>query len=780
MEKLPTQLEAGLKRFGEETKAEKLPTQLEAGLRRFEEMEAKANEITHETENAINNQEAEVIDSKDAKIEDMEVAEKATEETKKEAEEIRNIKLSWIDKWAKEGGEEGKEGKGEDGGRGEESEKKAEKTEKSERTEARREEIKKEWSWKKEKEEGGAKMLGKTVLGAVATWAGVRSPFEIKKWLNEKKEKKQTTAEVKSMVDTLKNTMGKLRKDKEAGAFIEKSESKKEAREAVIQTREKIKNSNLSAQEKAELWRQVAHISREHQKSAESENSSYGEKVEKVMDVYIDTKAQGIKAAKETLNTATMWGARALALTGVGLPMALAIGRIGRIAGYTAGEFGEKYAKSVQDIEKRKLEIERKKDLAAEGFKVEGIEDAEKMSGALRNAFEATWKEVTFRSAFKKEGKWSPKDAIKGVGLWLRFAGLGYMTYEGMEGVGMLKAAKDKFFDSLNDPNVDMTSSLKDAPGAFPWLEDMNKQATDMFNSTQINLATIHEGEGIEHALIRQLEQDPSAHGFKGNISDVEAVKNWAGSEAHRIAEKEHLADKGLIYDEKNPTMVVLKPDNTVEMTNAKTYEFKTSVEISGRAQAQETLEKVYTPEQIEKVKIPGDENWPPVDERAEAERIAPEPWSEEVRKGGEFKVHTGQGSEELGDEFDESETEIKPTTEIKSEVESGIEIGADEKIAIESFNKVIAEKEKLIDEYKMEYGDRPEFKMFENEVKAGIDLEKHSVELAQKGEAHPRVSGNMDPETFAKIAIESAARKTGLITDQEFRDLQFKELDKF
>lgn len=53
-----------------------------------------------------------------------------------------------------------------------------------------------------------------------------------------------------------------------------------------------------------------------------------------------------------------------------------------------------------------------------------------------------------------------------------------------------------------------------------------------------LELAVIKKGEGIEHAIRRQLEADPQAHGFKGDINDHAAVHKWSGGEADRIAVK--------------------------------------------------------------------------------------------------------------------------------------------------------------------------------------------------------------------------------------------------
>jgi len=72
-------------------------------------------------------------------------------------------------------------------------------------------------------------------------------------------------------------------------------------------------------------------------------------------------------------------------------------------------------------------------------------------------------------------------------------------------------------------------------------IEDLSK---DVHPSTleadispeQMELATIGRGEGVEHSLIRQLRANPEEYGFKGDITNANAVNSWAGSEAHHIA----------------------------------------------------------------------------------------------------------------------------------------------------------------------------------------------------------------------------------------------------
>jgi hypothetical protein len=59
-----------------------------------------------------------------------------------------------------------------------------------------------------------------------------------------------------------------------------------------------------------------------------------------------------------------------------------------------------------------------------------------------------------------------------------------------------------------------------------------------------LKAATIGRGEGIEHALRRQLELNPDKFGFKGNLSDRAAIHEWSGGQAHRIAINEGYIDQ--------------------------------------------------------------------------------------------------------------------------------------------------------------------------------------------------------------------------------------------
>lgn len=61
-------------------------------------------------------------------------------------------------------------------------------------------------------------------------------------------------------------------------------------------------------------------------------------------------------------------------------------------------------------------------------------------------------------------------------------------------------------------------------------------------SAEQLKIATIGKGEGIEHALHRQLEANAKDLGYNGP-DDASAIHHWAGVRAHQIAIAEHYVD---------------------------------------------------------------------------------------------------------------------------------------------------------------------------------------------------------------------------------------------
>ena len=71
-------------------------------------------------------------------------------------------------------------------------------------------------------------------------------------------------------------------------------------------------------------------------------------------------------------------------------------------------------------------------------------------------------------------------------------------------------------------------------------LEDIAKHNAE---AKMLEDATVHRGEGVEHAFIRQIENNPKSFGFDGDLNDQKAVHAFAQHEAHVIAIKTGYVD---------------------------------------------------------------------------------------------------------------------------------------------------------------------------------------------------------------------------------------------
>jgi hypothetical protein len=79
-------------------------------------------------------------------------------------------------------------------------------------------------------------------------------------------------------------------------------------------------------------------------------------------------------------------------------------------------------------------------------------------------------------------------------------------------------------------------TQTQEAPAVQPEITAPASASVSTLREDQLKLATVGRGEGVEHALIRQLVADPSEYGFSGDVSNKRAVKKWAGRRAHFVA----------------------------------------------------------------------------------------------------------------------------------------------------------------------------------------------------------------------------------------------------
>jgi len=64
-------------------------------------------------------------------------------------------------------------------------------------------------------------------------------------------------------------------------------------------------------------------------------------------------------------------------------------------------------------------------------------------------------------------------------------------------------------------------------------------------NEDILKMATVGEGEGVEHVLRRQLEMNPGKFGFTGDMGDKVAIHEWSGGKAHLIAIDQGYVEEG-------------------------------------------------------------------------------------------------------------------------------------------------------------------------------------------------------------------------------------------
>jgi len=112
------------------------------------------------------------------------------------------------------------------------------------------------------------------------------------------------------------------------------------------------------------------------------------------------------------------------------------------------------------------------------------------------------------------------------------------------------------------------------------------KPVSPGINPEDMKAATIGKGEGIEHALRRQLEMHPDKFGFKGDLTNKAAIHEWSGGKAHLVAIDQHyvnnngtetwVKDIGPAGPEGNPAYV-LDVDATGKPTIHEYFEGKPS-----------------------------------------------------------------------------------------------------------------------------------------------------------------------------------------------------------
>lgn len=82
--------------------------------------------------------------------------------------------------------------------------------------------------------------------------------------------------------------------------------------------------------------------------------------------------------------------------------------------------------------------------------------------------------------------------------------------------------------------------------GFVPGTETGPNSGSGIPNKDILDAATVGKGEGIEHALHRQLEMNPEKFGYTGDLNNHNAIHQWAGRQADIIAHDQNYFQNGI------------------------------------------------------------------------------------------------------------------------------------------------------------------------------------------------------------------------------------------
>jgi hypothetical protein len=459
------------------------------------------------------------------------------------------------------------------------------------------------------------KIVGKGVIDTLGSVFGARFIWELPKTVVGYFKKKEQRGKISE------STLALLQEAHKAETMKQTKEKEGERGPIALKIEEvnkKLRETKMPAKEKLALRREMAEILKEYRRAGADLEEAKTEKIGNLLDLYINNSAQTMVAAREAVNTVSV----------------VAMMPWLRTVGYTALAGAERAVKAAQDYEKTHFR-EKGRRLEKLGFLAKNltVDAAKEMyNGLVGNFFK---KEVT-------KTKTAAEFASSMFKL-MRAAGLAEFEQALRSGALTMQEGAQKFWETLEQGNLGET--LKQ--GGENWKmnverllsyvglsenpkEAMQKLETEreietgerqeekikeiLENKEKIReLATIRKGEGITHTFVRQLENDPSVHGFKGDANNQVEVHRWAQKEAYQLAVKNGYINVSsgeetrVFWDPKNPSAYIIKENGSVEVLNKNEYLWHPQKEIKteiGRAQRiSKHFDEIYKPEQWKAIK---------------------------------------------------------------------------------------------------------------------------------------------------------------------------------
>lgn len=443
------------------------------------------------------------------------------------------------------------------------------------------------------------KIISKGALDTMGSIFGVRAAWEVPKAVKGFFDKEKQRKEVSSATHDLLSEMSRIKKrnefakQAEGGVSYGESIGSGEVAARIREFNEKLKEVKLPSKEKAELRGEMAGILKEYRNSKEQLSNSFEYNIGLLLDIYVNNDTQTMVAVRESINTVSV----------------MAMCPWLRTVGYGISAGMERYIKAIGEYEKKH-------------YKEEYINDKEKLSFVAKDVFIDSAKEtfhgITF-NILNKEKKTKIKKTAELVGSFgklMRVAGLAEFAVAYDQGTLTMQEGAKEFYKALS--GGEFLDALKQG-GENWWMnaqrllsyvgisenpeEAMRKLVAGKKAEAVAALAvqeraavaelgelkelgTIKKGEGITHAILRQLEQDPSAHGFHGDINNKVELHRWAQHEAYDLAVKNNYINSEtgeqirVKFDENNPSIYLLNKDGRIEVENAHEYSWNPAEDI--------------------------------------------------------------------------------------------------------------------------------------------------------------------------------------------------------
>ncbi len=435
--------------------------------------------------------------------------------------------------------------------------------------------------------------IAKTTLSTVASIAGVKSFYDVPEYFRERFKVRGLFGKGKGMAGSVEDLLAanRQRREKASGSEItsdiepgqienKEIEKSTEVKDAIADLNKRLaltREGTVKGSEQRKLLAKLLRENRIHEKHNQTERQ---QEMTNILDQYTTTKVTGIQAARESLNTFFV-ASGAYGLRGISYGILDGVERYQRLnkEAKNKGESVDFLKNVVLDSFKETWdEIRLKDESGKKSFKQKGLSAVKAWGKIARYAgmgVMAQWHPETAGNSIDKalaalQGKVSfsdvaqnykgnierlyqfySKTAAKGANILFTAGNREAETAEEMPSgrakTGLQVEELKKGRLGIKDkPLISHEKSPKDG------LYDSHSGKTKLninevtqperskaeIKVEEFELGKIKKGQGIEHALIRQLIVKKQEYGYVGDVNNKAQITKWAETQAHKIAIK--------------------------------------------------------------------------------------------------------------------------------------------------------------------------------------------------------------------------------------------------